>query len=156
MEIDHYDDIKRSSDLKVYTFTSRGPKGDLLKIVNFGRFHKIPDAYNLALGTIKTRNEIDYFETSDNNDRDKILSTIFYISLDFIKAYPNRKIFITGRNTATTRLYRAAINHEYDNLVENLIIHGLTYNESAEDYTLEPFLRNKKYDAFLFERRRPW
>jgi hypothetical protein len=152
MDIDRYDDIERSADFKQYTFISKGPKGDLLKLVKFSAFKQVPGSYNRALGTI--RNEIaDYAETTDNNDRDKIIATIFHIARIFSKAHPDQKIFINGRNEATTRLYRGAINHAYKEINNDYFIYGGIYSVIPHTYNFDLFTGNKQYDAFLFKRR---
>jgi hypothetical protein len=152
MDIDHYENIERSADLKLYSFISKGPKGDLVKLVKFSAFPYVPDSHNLALGT-NLGKVVDYEETTDNNDRDKILSTIFIIAKIFSYAYPDQKIYIKGRNDATTRLYRGAINHEYTKLILEYFIYGVTYLPNENRYLFEPFEGNKQYYAFLFERR---
>ncbi len=153
MDIEGYKDIKFSLDHETYSFNSIGKNGQLVKIVKFSILEDIPDAYNLSLGTIRWH-KVDFTEITDNGDRDRILSTIFTISLEFSNRYPNRKIFIRGRNEATTRLYRAAINHSYSQLTEAFVIWGVNYIIDEDDYAFEPFEKNQKYDAFLFERRK--
>ncbi len=152
MDIDHYGNIERSADYKLYSFTSSGPKGDLEKVIKFTAFPKVADTSNLALGT-KRGEVVNYEETTNNNDRDKIIATIFYIALIFSAAYPDQKIFIKGRNKATTRLYRGAINHGYDGIIREYFIYGGTYIATIDKYNFEPFIPSKQYDAFLFERR---
>jgi hypothetical protein len=53
MDIDHYDNIKISADFKTFSFVSKGPKGDLVKLVKFINLQRLPGTYNLALGTIR-------------------------------------------------------------------------------------------------------
>src|SRR5471030_3075964 len=138
MDIDHYDNIERSADYKRYSFISKGPNGDLLKLVKFNSFSQIPDSYNLSLGTI--RGEItDYDETTNNNDRDKVLATVFYIARIFSQRYPERKIFIKGRNGVTTRLYRGAINHAFKEIIKEYFIYGGFYAAVANQYVFEIF-----------------
>ena len=94
---------------------------------------------------------VDYTETTDNGDRNHILTTIFYIAVTFSRAYPNQKIFITGRNQATTRLYRGVVNRLYAELELEFFTYGGVYVENTGEYKFEEFIRNKHYDAFLFE-----
>ena len=152
MDINCYDNIKFSTDFKTFSFISEGPKGKFVKIVQFIRFNHVTDSHNLALGTIRGDN-IDYDETTDNGDRDKILATISHIATAYSRAYPDQRIFIRGRNKATTRLYRGAINHEYVEIIKEFIIYGGTYLESENRYDFEEFITTRQYDAFLFERR---
>ena len=149
MDIDSYENIQRSPDFKLYSFISKRPKGDLAKIVKFSAFKHAPGSQNLALGTDRG-NVVDYNETTDNNDRDKILATIFHIAEIFSSAYPDQKIYIRGRNEVTTRLYRGAINHAYDEIIPEYIIYGVTYAVTDDKYFFELFVKTKKYDGFLF------
>jgi hypothetical protein len=153
MDIDIYENIERSADFKQYSFINSGPKGDLMKLVKFNAFKGVTDSHNLALGTI--RGELaDYGETTDNNDRDKVLATIFHIAQIFSLAYPDQMIFIRGRNEVTTRLYRGAINHGYEEIIKEYFVYGGTYTAIAGGYNFELFIGSKQYEAFLFERRR--
>jgi len=152
MDIDRYDNVERSADFKRYSFISKGPKGDLLKLVKFNSLSQIPDSHNLALGTI--RGEItDYNETTNNNDRDKVLAAVFYIAQIFSHRYPEQKIFIKGRNGVTTRLYRGAINRVYKEIIKEYFIYGGFYAAATNNYDFELFDGNRYYEAFLFERR---
>ena len=152
MDIDHYGDIKISADFKTFSFVSRGPKGELVKLVRLVKLQNLSDTYNLALGTVRGNN-VDYTETTDNGDRNRILATIFHIALTFSRVYPDQKIFIMGRNQATTRLYRGVINHLYVEIVREFLIQGGVYSENKEGYNFEEFISNKQYNVFLFERR---
>jgi hypothetical protein len=153
MDIDRYRNIEASPDHETYSFLSSGIRGDITKIVKFNHLNNIPNTYNLALGSLRD-NRADFTETTDNGDRNQVLSTIFYIAQIFIKEYPDRKIFVRGRNEATTRLYRAAINHSYPQLIEDFFILGGIYTTNGGQYYFEPFIQNKQYDVFLFEKRR--
>jgi len=104
------------------------------------------------LGTIRD-GVIDYTETTDNGDRNKVLATIVHIAKIYSTNYPHQKIFIRGRNQITTRLYRGVINHEYQEIIKEFIIQGGTYIENENTYDFEEFIANKQYDAFLFEKR---
>jgi len=152
MDIDRYGNIKISADFKTYSFVSKGPKGELVKFVRFVNLQNLPGTYNLALGTIR-HDKVDYAETTDNGDRNQVLATIFHVALTFSRAYPDQKIFIIGRNRATTRLYRGAINHLYAEITSEFSVQGGIYFENADEYRFEEFISNKQYDAFLFERR---
>jgi hypothetical protein len=152
MDIDSYDNIERSADFKQYSFISEGPKGALTKLVKFSAFKQVPDSFNLALGTIRGE-VVDYSETTDNNDRDKILATIFHIARIFSHVYHDQKIFIKGRDEITTRLYRAAINHGYEEIIKEYFIYGGIYVAITDQYNFELFEGNRHYGAFLFVRR---
>jgi outer membrane protease len=84
---------------------------------------------------------------------DIIIATIFHIASTFSAHYPNTNIFIKGRNEATTRLYRGAVNHGYKELSKEFSIYGGTYSLNNEQYSFEAFNGERRYDAFLFKRR---
>ncbi len=44
MDIDHYDNIERSADYKLYSFMSSGPKGDLENVIKFTVFPDVDDS----------------------------------------------------------------------------------------------------------------
>lgn len=98
-------------------------------------------------------NKVDHTETTNNGDRDQILATIFYIVSAFSFHYPDQKIHISGRNNATTRLYRGAINHDYQEIIKLFKVYGGIYLEKQAMYNFELFKQSGHYDAFLFERR---
>jgi hypothetical protein len=152
MDIDYYENIKISVDVKTFSFISKGPRGELIKLVKFINLQHLPGTHNLALGTIRG-DKIDYTETTDNGDRNYILATIFHIALIFSRTYPDQKIFIMGRDEVTTRLYRGAINHSYVEIVSEFSIYGGIYSEKGDRYEFEEFIRDKQYGAFLFKRR---
>jgi len=49
-----------------------------------------------------------------------------------------------GRNQATTRLYRGAINHLYAEITSEFSVQGGIYFENADEYRFEEFIRNKQ------------
>jgi len=53
MDIDRYENIETSADLKTFSFISKGPKGTLTKLVKFIDLKILPGTYNVALGTIR-------------------------------------------------------------------------------------------------------
>jgi hypothetical protein len=152
MDINRYENITSSVDYETFSFVSTGPKGDFIKIVNFIALQNIPGAYNLALGTVRGK-IVDYNETTNNGDRNQILATIFYIARVYSGEYPDRRIFIAGRNEATTRLYRGAINHGYVEFTSEFKVYGGIYILDEDRYNFEQFIADRQYDAFLFERR---
>ncbi len=74
MNLDSYPVIS-SEDLLTHTFISEGPKGQILKRIEFQCCDQ--NQFNLAFGNWKNANQtLDDIARSNNNDRDKILATV--------------------------------------------------------------------------------
>ena len=142
-----YTAVDVSSDGLQFEFTSKGPKGEIKKIVQFSPT-KAKDVLNLAFGNFKDDGSIDDATTNDNKDRDKILATIAQIVYDFTAIYPDKYIFFTGSTKERNRLYRMAITLNFDELAKTFLIWGLAAEEG-----FEPFQKRKNYDGFLIERK---
>ena len=66
--------ISTNEDQSVFKFLSIGPNSKITKIVLYQPMNE-PDLYNLALGDLDIRTgEMDFEITTNNGDRDKILS----------------------------------------------------------------------------------
>jgi len=155
MTYDHYEDLRFTEDHLYFLFISEGPKGRLKKLVIYSQLKIIPDAYNLALGTLRINDRgneyVDSTEISDNGDRNKILATIAVTAYNFIEEYPDKKIYITGLNKARTRLYQMAINHAYAELTKNFILFG-NISEETNKYEFQPFEKGVNYTGFLVQK----
>jgi len=133
-------------DDHMYLFFSEGPKGKILKGVIYSQIEG--NLYNLSFGDWdQGLQQLDDSSRSNNGDRNKILATVAYTTLDFTDKFPHIQIFIEGSTTARTRLYQMGITN-------NLL-------EINQDFTVEGY-RNKKwecfqpgrnYEAFLIERK---
>ncbi len=75
MKYERYTDLKISEDLMETLFISKGPKGEIEKIIQFIETGS-PGLYNLSFGNLLPDGKVDDFSKTDNMDRDKILATI--------------------------------------------------------------------------------
>lgn len=153
MDHDKYNNISISSNTLDFKFTSTGTKGELEKLVQFKPFENRDDIYNLALGTIDDRGQVDFETLSKNGDRNKILATIGASAYVFSETYPDRKIFLRGDIPSKTRLYQIAIGTAHEELCQTFSIQGLILNKEDKKYIAEEFKKGKNYDAFLFIRK---
>jgi hypothetical protein len=84
----------------------------------------------------------DFYNVSNNGDRDKILATIVDICYNYFELYPNHVITFTGENKARTRLYQMAISSYFDELSLDFHIYG------ELNKVTEPFRKNINYHSF--------
>ena len=89
----------------IFEFFSEGPKGRILKIVEYqplgGRF------YNLAFGdSIESTKDFDDFVRTNNEDTEKVLSTVASTLYIFFQHHEGTIVIAEGSTQARTRLYR--------------------------------------------------
>ena len=109
MNLDKYT-LERSSDSKIFEFTSTGPKGAIPKII---KFQKVDDAglHNLAFGNSNNGGRrLDDRAVSNNGDTEKILATVVSALYFFFDTYPTASVYATGSTPTRTRLYRMGIS----------------------------------------------
>lgn len=144
MQYEIYSDIAISEDLSIFEFTSVGKRGLISKRIEFTPTH-IPGFYNLALGDITCKNELDDFSTTDNGDRNKVLATVAYAVEEYLKEYPDRWIYFRGSTRERTRLYRMAIGLHLEELSHKYEIYAQTNNG------LIRFRKNVEIEAIVFK-----
>ncbi len=127
---------------KVYEFISEGPRGNIIKRVYFQETTR--DNYvSLLMGDFSYETgETDFYNISNNGDRDKVLATIVDIIYNYFELYPTHVITFTAANDARTRLYQMAINTYFHELSLDFHIYG-ELNKATE-----PFTKNINYSAF--------
>ena len=127
---------------KVYQFKIDGPNVSITKRVYFQETTR-ENYVSLVMGYYdKNTGETDFYNVSNNGDRNKVLATIIDICYNYFELYPNHVITFTGANEARTRLYQIAINTYFDELSLDFHIYG------ELNKALEPFRKNIKYSAF--------
>jgi hypothetical protein len=89
----------------IFEFFSEGPKGRILKIVEYqplgGKF------YNLAFGdSIESTKDFDDFVRTNNEDTEKVLSTVASTLYIFFQHHEGTIVIAEGSTQARTRLYR--------------------------------------------------
>ena len=149
MGTDQYD-VKANRPRTTFSFISEGPKGKILKQVQYSKM-KIKgrkNIYNLAFGDINDGiNDIDDQVITDNNDREKVLATVINTIYAFTKHHPKATIFFSGSTASRTRLYQMAIAKFYNDFSDEFSIKGLVNREFVD------FEKNKHYLAFLITRK---
>jgi hypothetical protein len=117
---------KSEEFLKVYQFVSKGPKGDIKKMVQFTETGT-ENVYNLAFGDYNEEtSSIDDLSVSNNADSLKVLATVASTVYAFMEKYPDSWIFATGSNQIRTRLYRMGISNNLAEINEDFEVFGLT------------------------------
>lgn len=139
MNLDSYPVIS-SEDLLTHTFISEGPKGQILKRIEFQCCDQ--NQFNLAFGNWKNANQtLDDLARSNNNDRDKILATVAKAIMLFLDAFPDTRIEVRGSTSSRTRLYQIKVVQHLLRIRENYVVQGLKDNEWKN------FDRNENYSA---------
>jgi hypothetical protein len=144
---DRYD-LHFDSDYKSFKFISEGPKGSILKGI---QYEETPTAgvYNLGFGDVNVlTNEIDDLAITNNGDSQKVLATVARTLYLFTDHYPDVFILATGSTLSRTRLYRIGITNNLL-LIEN-DFHVLGFK--GNDVIL--FEKNGAYDGFLVKRKK--
>lgn len=132
----------------IFTFISEGPKGKIVKQIQYTKLGFTKNLYNLAFGDlIIGTNDIDDLSVTDNQDRNKVLATVVSTIYEFTTQHPKAKIFFAGSTDTRTRLYRMAIDQYFEELADTFEIKGVTEKGSIK------FKKNIKYDAFLITRK---
>jgi hypothetical protein len=75
MKLERYESLVASDDELKFTFDSIGPKGRILKWIQFQKMND-PDIYYLSFGNLLSDGSIDHYSKDNNNDRNKILATV--------------------------------------------------------------------------------
>jgi hypothetical protein len=110
--------------------------------------------YNLGFGVLKINpetglEEIDDTIKTNNGDRDKILATVAFTALSFFDKHPDTIIYFEGSSPSRIRTYQITLNHHFEVLKKDFLIKGYT----EQDYLPEEFEKDKKYVAFLIEKK---
>jgi hypothetical protein len=146
MHLDRYQ-FKTVEDLTFFEFISVGPKGRIVKIIQFTPT-ETEGIYNLALGDMDLSTQtIDYLAVSNNQDSEKVFATVVLALYGFTNLYKDAWIFAEGNTKARTRLYRMGISKYFEKASEDFFILGQISS------TWEPFVVGRNYDAFVVKRK---
>ena len=147
MRVPRYD-IKADESLMVFEFVSKGPKGEIHKIVQYDETN-LKGFYNLAFGDFdKKTKKINDLSVSDNEDRDKILATVISTLYAFTDKHPNSMIYAKGSTKVRTRLYRMGITKYIEEMRLDFYVMGFRDNE------WQKFEKGTEYEAFLAQRKK--
>jgi hypothetical protein len=131
----------------IYEFTSRGPRGQIHKIVKYSETN-LKDVYNIAWGDKDPLTEkIDYNTISNNEDSDMVLATVVSTMYAFTEKYPDARIFATGTTKSRNRLYRIGITKYLLEIKHDFLVFGLIDDDWVE------FETGVEYEAFLVQRK---
>ncbi|MCY7293059.1 MAG: hypothetical protein LH615_12840 [Ferruginibacter sp.] len=133
--------------LSTYEFISEGPKGMILKRIQFTLINQ-NDIFNLAFGDInKESGELDDIIVSNNGDGEKVLSTVVSAVYAFCDKNPDAWIFASGSTTSRTRLYQMGISKYLEYINEDFVVYGILEEEWEE------FQTGKNYGSFLAKKK---
>jgi hypothetical protein len=148
MFLERYE-YKKSGTFGQFYFHSDGPKGRIRKVVVFRFLGKINDFHNFNVGfgdwDPKT-GKINDLTVTNNKDREKVLTTVAAIAVEFTRTIRKCRLIIEGSTPARTRLYQMKIGGYYDYISELFDIQGET------KMGWEKFTQGKNYSTFRFER----
>jgi hypothetical protein len=145
MNLPHYA-VQADPTFHRYQFTSIGPKGSIIKIIQFSKLVDNPLVYNLALGDFDSvTGTMNDDVISDNQDRDKILATVGFAVIDFCSRIPDAIILAEGNNPVKKRLYQMQISSRLSEIQKSFHVYGIA--ETGKD--IEFFEKNKTYAAIL-------
>jgi len=121
MERERYS-IGRSEDDFVYWFYSEGPRGRILKTV---QFQHVPEYgrnfFNLAFGDYdESTGRINDQVASNNGYHLKVLHTVAKVVLDFVNFWPKAIIQIKGSTSSRTRLYQMGISSFWFEIIRGI------------------------------------
>ena len=146
MKLPRYE-LKAEKSLMVFEFLSEGPKGKIPKLVKYSETN-LKDVYNLAFGDREPgTGDIDDTIVSNNNDSEKVLSTVVATLYAFTEKYPDSWIYATGSTKARNRLYRMGITKYITEIKKDFEVLGL------RESLWHPFRKDVDYEAFMVIRK---
>lgn len=149
-------DANKSTDSKLFRFTSSGTIGDISKMVHYTVTDRT-DIYNLAFGDLKYDMEKEQYFIDDevvtgNGDIREVLATVAQTAYDFTQTYPDVTIFFKGSDKRRTNLYKRAIHLNLNELSEIFNIFGARIDEDGAILD-HPFDYKEDFDGFLIKRK---
>ena len=139
--------LASSDKMMTFEFISEGPRGLIHKLVRFQPTN-LKGVYNLAFGDKDhTTGEIDDTVISNNEDSEKVLTTVVATVYAFTEKYPDTWIYATGSTKSRTRLYRMGITRFLSEVYEDFEVLG------ERNSNWETFQKNVEYEGFLVKRK---
>ncbi len=140
MHLDAYP-LEFSGSFLTFEFISEGPKGRLLKVIQFTEIE--PGIYNLAFGDAdRATGTFNDAVVSNNGDSEQVLATVVGAVHVFCQHHPTAIVYATGSTPARTRRYQMGLNRFLPLIVEHVDLYG----ERGEDW--EIFQKEVSYTAF--------
>ena len=148
MNLEQYE-LKAERSFMVFEFESEGPKGRIIKLVQFNETN-LKDVFNLAFGDKDLiTGGINDSVVSNNNDSSKVLATVVATVYAFTDKYPDAWIYATGSTKSRTRMYRMGLTKYLIVVEEDFDLYGQRTGE------WEAFQKGVEYEAFLVQRKKP-
>ena len=144
-------EYSRSANLTQYEFYSRGPKGNIRKLISYSYIGTWDghNFFNLGFGDYdQSGNQVLDLVITDNKDAYKVLATVAATAVDFFKHQPNCGVIFEGSTSARTRLYQIKIAEHYHEISKTFDIQGLT-----EDGKWENFAKGMRYKGFFVKKK---
>ena len=139
--------LKANDDQTVYEFLSEGPRGKIVKIIQFTTTN-YKDVFNLAFGDLHDETgKIDDKVISNNGDSTIVLATVVSAIYAFTEKYPDAWIYATGSTKPRTRLYRMGITKYLKDIKSDFDIFGQVAK------TWKKFTIGVEYESFLVKRK---
>ena len=140
-------DLEIDDAFITFEFISEGPKGRIKKRVVYQRIRDT-NTYNLAFGDVDAEtNKLDDKVVSNNNDTEKVLTTVASTIYIFIKKYSDATILASGSTASRTRLYQIGISTHLEELTKQFDVYGFLENIGWTEYET-----NKNYLAFAIKK----
>ncbi len=146
MKLPRYELVAEKT-LRVFEFTSEGPKGRIQKLIKFSET-ALKGYYNLAFGDKDIEvGDIDDRIVSNNGDSEQVLATVVSSVYMFTEVYRDVWVYATGNTKARTRLYRMGITKYIDEVEKDFYVFGQLEGEWEE------FKKDMNYTAFVVKRK---
>lgn len=146
MDVEKYD-LRAESDRTTFEFVSKGPKGLIIKVIDF-QYIGEPNLYNLAFGDKNSDTGVlDDLSVSDNGDSEKVLVTVVAALYRFFDNFPDAFVYAMGSANARNRLYRMGITRYFEQMNRDFSLLG------QKEEGFEEFEIGKDYEGFLARRK---
>jgi hypothetical protein len=127
----------------LFEFESVSDTKTIRKIIAYELVDEKEKIFNLSLVDKNEEGTVSDMVVSNNNDMEKVLSTVIQTLPAFFTEFQGSKIFFSGSTPARTRLYRIVIAKYYHEFERDYSIFGFLNQEA------ERFEKGKNYEAFL-------
>ena len=126
----------------IYAFESRSNQRTIQKYVIFTPIDS--RCYNLALVDLEEDGRLSDTTVSNNDDLERVLSTVIQIILKFLNHNLDCEVSFAGSTPERTRLYRIVINKYINDFSDHLSVDGILPEQSRE-----AFKPNRPYLSFV-------
>ena len=143
--------MKALPDFSAFQFTSEEATGPTTREVRF--LQKTPDIYNLDIGDLSAKDELQPGLQNENRDINFLMTTLILIIELYTEKYPTRVIRLKGDTSQKARLYRKALDKHVGTLSSFFEIN------LDKDRNFFRALRQRDYVdniAFLVKRKPGW